>query len=469
MPIIDLDDIDVSYYLVLLDEEGRERPEPGGALLSAKIRELVDDGVTDVFVASHGWMGDIPGAKRQYNAWVRVMAKQAADRARARLLDPSFKSLVIGIHWPSMPWGDERADAQVLGHEGDDELAHEREMSAHDLVDRYAQRIVDTPASREALETIVAAADDPVVGEQIAAGTLPPELEDAYQKLFDAAGLGAGGVTAAPGADQEGFAPLDTAREWLKEVDESAIAPGEGGPGVLGIFDRIRDVVLGPVRQMSFWAMKNRARTVGERDVHRILRMLQETSDARIHLMGHSFGCIVTTAATAGPVSGGQLTDPLPRAIDTLFLVQGAMSLWSFADSIPFPPNEPGYFKVLCQAPRRVKGPIVTTHSRHDRAVGTFYPLGARVGRDRVLDADDLPEYGGTGSFGVQGTEPAEKIEILAADAKYRFAPGTTYNIEASRIIANGGLFSGAHNDIVHDEVAHIFWEAALSSVSSAP
>jgi hypothetical protein len=216
-------------------------------------------------------------------------------------------------------------------------------MGAHDLVDRYAQRIVDTPAARSALQTIVAAADNPAVAGLIAAGTLPPELDAAYQALFAEAGLGAGGVTAPPGADQEGFAPLETAREWMSAVDVSGAAHGGGGgPGVLGVFDRISDAVLGPVRQMTFWAMKNRARTVGERDVHHILRMLQDASDARIHLMGHSFGCIVMTAATAGPVSGGQLTDPLPRRVDTLFLVQGAMSLWSVADAIPFPPNEPG-------------------------------------------------------------------------------------------------------------------------------
>lgn len=283
-------------------------------------------------------------------------------------------------------------------------------MGAHDLVDRYAQRIVDTPAARSALQTIVAAADNPAVAGQIAAGTLPPELDAAYQALFAEAGLGAGGVTAPPGADQEGFAPLETAREWMSAVDVSGAAHGGGGgPGVLGVFDRISDAVLGPVRQMSFWAMKNRARTVGERDVHHILRMLQDASDARIHLMGHSFGCIVMTAATAGPVSGGQLTDPLPRRVDTLFLVQGAMSLWSFADAIPFPPNEPGYFRVLCQAPRRVEGPIVTTHSRHDRAVGTFYPLGARLGSDRVLGDDDFPEYGGIGSFGSRAQSQAKR------------------------------------------------------------
>ncbi|OBJ70706.1 hypothetical protein [Mycobacterium sp. 1274756.6] len=468
MPIRHVEDCGVSYCLVLLDKEGRERPEQDGALLSTKIRELVEDGVTDLFIASHGWMGDVPAANHQYDAWVRVMAKQSDDRALARRLDPQFKSLVIGIHWPSLPWGDERAETAVLGAgDDDDELAYECEMSAHDLVDRYAQRIVDTRAARSALQTIVAAADNPAVAEKIAAGTLPPELDAAYLELFAEAGLKAGGVTAPPGADQEVFKPLETAREWLRAVKVSGPAPGGGGdPGVLGVFGRISDAVLGPVRQISFWTMKNRARIVGERDVHHILRMMQDASDARIHLMGHSFGCIVMTAATAGPTSAGQQTDPLPRPVDTLFLVQGAMSLWSFAEAIPYPPGEPGYFRVLCQAPRRVAGPIVATNSRHDRAVGTFYPLGSRLGSDRILGYNDFPEYGGIGSFGVQGTEPREEMEVLAADATYRFAPGTTYNIEASRVIASGSGLSGAHSDIVHDEIAHIFWQAALSNLS---
>jgi hypothetical protein len=71
------------------------------------------------------------------------------------------------------------------------------------------------PPRDQRLQTIVAAADNPAVAGQIAAGTLPPELDAAYQALFAEAGLGAGGVTAPPGADQEGFAPLETAREWM--------------------------------------------------------------------------------------------------------------------------------------------------------------------------------------------------------------------------------------------------------------
>ena len=60
---------------------------------------------------------------------------------------------------------------------------------------------------------------------------------------------------------------------------------------------------------------------------------------------------IVVTAAVAGPIKNGQVSDRLDRPVDSLFLVQGAMSLWSFADEIPFPPVEPGYYNALRSTP----------------------------------------------------------------------------------------------------------------------
>ena len=42
--------------------------------------------------------------------------------------------------------------------------------------------------------------------------------------------------------------------------------------------------------------------------------------------MGHSFGCIVASATVAGPAA----QRVLPRPVDSLFLVQGALSLWAY-------------------------------------------------------------------------------------------------------------------------------------------
>ena len=80
------------------------------------------------------------------------------------------------------------------------------------------------------------------------------------------------------------------------------------------------------IRAYQPFAVAYRARTIGERTVHQLLSTLQTKAPAaRFHLMGHSFGCIVVSAAIAGPVEDGRIVDPLPRPVNTLFLVQGAM------------------------------------------------------------------------------------------------------------------------------------------------
>jgi hypothetical protein len=464
MPKRHIPSADTDYYLMIVDRNGVERSESDGTKTSQTIVQLAADGVTDIFIASHGWKGDIPAAISQYDRWIAAMAAQSADRAHARALVPAFKSLAVGIHWPSLPWGDEQMQSALLS-DTEDVLASERTMDVDQLVDRYADRICDSPASRAALATIVACADHPESGAEDADAGVGPELQKAYSVLFEEAGLGADGVSGAPGRDQDDFSASTTAREWVAALGGPSSEPGGEGPGLLGggVVADLRDKLLGPVRQMSFWTMKRRAATVGQRDVHRLLRELQVVAPtARIHLMGHSFGCIVVTAATVGPISDGQPEQRLARPIDSLFLVQGAMSLWSFADTIPFPPREPGYFQSMCGQPRLVRGPIVTTRSVHDHAVGTFFPLGAKVAHERTLDAGELPEYGGVGAFGLHGIAGAVDTPILAPDASYGFEPSSVYNIDASRVVSEGAWPSGAHSDIIHPEVAHIFWQAAL-------
>jgi hypothetical protein len=91
-----------------------------------------------------------------------------------------------------------------------------------------------------------------------------------------------------------------------------------------------------------------------------------------------SFGCIVVSSMLNGPDGKGVL----PRPIDSLMLVQGATSLWGFCSAIP-DVNSPGYFRKLVDQ-RKVAGPIVTTQSKRDTAVGVFYPVAAGVALGRV-------------------------------------------------------------------------------------
>jgi hypothetical protein len=152
--------------------------------------------------------------------------------------------------------------------------------------------------------------------------------------------------------------------------------------------------------------------------------------------------------------------------VDSLFLVQGALSLWSYSPDIPVAPGSVGYFNRTL-AKGFVNGPIVTTQSRFDRAVGMLYPTAVRVKSQFVL-GDELPKYGGVGTFGIQGIgEVGQSLPMADADHEYGFRAGHVYNLESSAVIkTSSGLASGAHSDIAHPEVAHAVWQAVLAGIA---
>ena len=444
MPIRQIPGSDAEYSLIVFDEDGKERREPDGSLMSETIRQRITEanpGITDVFFASHGWMGDVPAAIRQYDAWIAAMRALPHDSEAARERRPGFNPLIVGLHWPSLPWGDEdipRAGPGLLSG-----------TNIESEVDAYAARIADTPRARAAIRIILETAELQVDAH------LSPALEAAYQTLFEESGLDAGD-SSRPGADQEGFDPQAI-------ISEAQQLQTPAGPGVLGFGDKAREILLAPMRQLSFWKMKDRARAFGESGGHDLLRKLQQAAPAtRFHLMGHSFGCIVVSAT----VAGGKASQPLLRPVDSLFLVQGALSLWAYAADIPYAPGTAGYFHRIVKE-RLVRGPIVTTRSTKDTAVGRFYPIGAKLKKQLVLADTKFPKYGGIGSFGMQGMDVLD-MTMQSAQHVYDFSGGRIYNLEASGIIKNGGGPSGAHSDIAHPEVAHAFWSAVLSEAQSS-
>jgi hypothetical protein len=113
-----------------------------------------------------------------------------------------------------------------------------------------------------------------------------------------------------------------------------------------------------------------------------------------------------------------------------------------------------GYFNGLI-ANEAVSGPIVTTQSIHDTAVGLAYP--AAVGLvGEVAFGQTLPKFGGIGTWGIQGTEIAEKRPMLDATAEYEFQPGHVYNLY-------GSSFIPGHSGIDGPQVAHLLWQVTRS------
>jgi hypothetical protein len=440
MPIETVTGTSLDYYLLAFDALGNERSE-NGSLLSARLLEVATaEPITDIFVISHGWKGDIPEARAQYHRWIGAMAQNLEDIARIGEIRQGFRPLLVGLHWPSLPWGDEDLATGELSFG----TAGEAEFAISRSVDTYTQRIADTPAAKRALRVIFEAAE-----EDIAPARLSAAVRDAYQILDREASLGDEGPAGAPGADRE---PFDAEAIFTIAEDEP-VSFGSGG---------ILSGILAPLRNLSFWRMKDRARRFGQNNGFRLLQNLQLASSesVRFHLVGHSFGSIVVSAIVAGPDGQGSLIRP----VNSMTLLQGALSLWSYCSDIPMAPGRPGYFHSIV-AGRKVSGPILTTQSEFDYAVGRFYPLGAGVARQVSYAPEAPPKYGAIGAFGARGPGiDTCEMEMLPVSGAYAFEPGKLYNLESSKFICDvSGGASGAHSDIAKPEVTHAVWSAAFA------
>lgn len=442
MPVETVDGTDVDYFLIAYDARGDERPEGGGRLSSRLLDEVTRRRATDVVVLSHGWLGDLPGARAQYERWLTTMLTCESDRTAMRALVPDYSPVVVGLHWPSLAWGDEELSGGSFDAGAEATPEAPAPLTVDDLVERYAARLADTPAARQAIRTVIEAAL-----EDIDPPTLPRDVRAAYEVVNAEADLAQDGEGADPGGDREPFAPEEV---YQAVRDEESLEFGRAGLGGL----------LAPLRMLTFWQMKRRARDFGERGAHALVSALLDGNGdrrpPRVHLVGHSFGCIVASAA----VAGGRQTPRPVHPVDSLVLVQGALSLWSYCSRIPTRPDRPGYFHRLL-AEELVAGPVVATMSRFDRAVGAFYPLGAGL-RDQIdFGGPRLPAYGGVGTWGIRGPGPRlSDLPIGGVDHGYGFTRGTVYNLESSEVIRRGDGPSGAHSDIARPEVAHVVWQA---------
>jgi pimeloyl-ACP methyl ester carboxylesterase len=429
MPFKTIPNTNVTYALIAFDGDGRERsddPQGANGLMTARIlQEAAVNPPTHIFFFSHGWKGDVPAAIDQYNRWIKAMTDLSTDTTA---MGAGFKPLWIGLHWPSLPWGEDELGSNSF---------EASSVTSNELLERYVARLGgDAEEVRKLLRVILTENET-----NAAAMTLPPHVAEAYRRLATAIGRKAGPPGGPPDAEEVPFDPVQA----FEAGNEAGVAFGGFDLGGL----------LGPLRQLSFWKMKNRARSVGEAGMHRFIASLQQALPAvRIHLMGHSFGCIIVSSILGGP--GG--TTALPRPVDSLVLVQGAFSLWAYADRIP-DGTAPGYFNAMIKR-GGVRGPIVTTQSIHDTAVGTFYPLAVKL-VGQVEFAPELPEFGAVGTYGIQGVENIVPGTMLPETGSYGFTRGKIHNLDSSQFIAKIDGASGAHSDIDGPQVAHAIWQAA--------
>ena len=217
--------------------------------------------------------------------------------------------------------------------------------------------------------------------------------------------------------------------------------------GLDDFFGGIKSAASRLLNLATYYQMKSRAGTVGGKGVAALLREVRAAHpDLRIHLVGHSFGARLVTAAA---LAAGAEVRPA-----SLSLLQGAFSHNGFSGGFDQEGKQlQGHFRQVISE-HMINGNVIITHTRNDTAVGLAYALASRISGDAtagVGDAEDV--FGGMGRNGARHTNESVFGSMLAADAEYSFEPGRIHNLQSDAFIAD-------HSDITKPAVANALLSA---------
>ena len=109
----------------------------------------------------------------------------------------------------------------------------------------------------------------------------------------------------------------------------------------------------------------------------------------------------------------------------------------------------------------RVDGPLLTTFSAFDKAVGFAYPAASVLANDDASASDDLMyRWEGMGCDGAQAVNAASS-QLGDPPCAYVLSKGKWLNLDGNSVITQGGLPAGAHSDIIHPQIAWAALKAA--------
>lgn len=377
----------------------------------------------EIIIVSHGWNNNREEAETLYRTLFEHVAEASTDQPRQRA--------IIGVIWPSKTF-----DFSAQGHENaglvtaaaaDGPTAAVEQQAMERAYQEFARVLAGSgkDAGLAALHALLPGLAQPAnqraFVEQLRALVAPP----ASDRDFDASSF---------------FAKAGDPRDVFVNARQASAEVGDVGGDVTGqglgdVFSGLSNAVSSLLNIGTYYEMKKRAGTVGTLGVAPLIDQLGGQDNIRaIHLVGHSFGARLVTAAAM------QATTP---KLFSLSLLQGAFSHNGLAPQ--------GFFRQVIAA-KRVAGPIVITHTHNDKAVGKAYAIASRIARDStegVGDADDI--YGGMGSNGavrMQHGEVAQGVTtLLPAQGPYQLANGLVHNLESSAFISG-------HSDVAGPQVA---------------
>ncbi|WP_460069503.1 hypothetical protein [Streptomyces sp. YKOK-I1] len=419
----------------------------GGGLDADSLAAWLTAGrATDVVVLSHGWRNDTPTAHRLYDT-LAASARAVLSRVPGA---GSRRIHLVGVHWPARHFAPvtdpltEPVSGAAAGW-----LPHTRGARPAEVRDGFERLVgalgpearADAPDGATLAFDIERSLSARVrlvrwVQTVLPGGPAPVGAPDGVSEPDDENGLLAT-------AD-----PEDVVRSLSSDVVSPADQEGDGtvgvGGGVTGRHSRAA------VRLLDFGTyavMRDRAGRIGARGLAPVLDRLHGlVPHCAVHLVGHSFGARLVSAAALATAGPGQ--------VRSLCLLQAAFSHYGLAHR--WDGTADGAFRGLVGR-QRVSGPLLVTHTVNDRAVGYPYAVASLLlGHVGVGLGGPDSAYGALGRNGARRTPEADGLTLLGVGEPYTWRPGRVHNLRAD-------AFVSGHHDVAGHEMAH----AVLSAVTA--
>jgi len=389
-------------------------------------------GTTDIFIMSHGWNNTKQEAENLYDAFFKNFAdlKNNFDFTDRQLA-------IVGLYWPSKKFDDLRFDAGQsnaaavgLGDGGETLLgAKLDELKALFTAPAEIQKLEAAKAALSGIETSPGERKKFVSNIRALLNPAAASREDASDTFFQSSeeelmeSLRIPIAATLPPESEGGGAAV--------EVGVGQTLEEGGGAGIGSFLDSFKTAALNILNFTTYYEMKTRAGTVGNNGAAPLIEELAGEVD-RIHLIGHSFGGRLVTAAAKGSTT---------NKLASLTLLQAAFSHNGFSKILQ------GFFRSVVDE-KRVAGPILITNTKNDIAVGLAYPIASRINNDTTMAiGDENDKFGGIGRNGAQRMESGEvdtnQTALRDTGEKYTFSAGKFFNLRGDSFIKGHGDVTG--------------------------
>jgi pimeloyl-ACP methyl ester carboxylesterase len=417
-------------YIIRYDKDGTCcNPTVRDGLIGA----IRAGGYSDIFLISHGWNNEWEDARTFYLSFFEQYERVRVEHGIA---NRGYRPLFVGVFWPStvLVLPSDLPPPGAAGPPGRMPSLSPREIKlvADELPSSNARRLRALVRRGRVLND---------AGRRELARILLPvyrSSRDADDEVNGAAGAGS--------ADEIVEVWRQAALGLTGSAPESPATSGATSPSAPGALPAILDDLRWLLRFTTFLVMKDRAGVVGRNGVAALLdEVLRADTATRVHMIGHSYGAKVCLSALC--------RGDKPRAVNSVLLLQPALSAWCFAADLPDPrrpgtsTGRPGGYR---PALSRVDAPIATTFSRNDYPLSRIFhhfvrrrqDVGETEGRGAPAVANPYWALGGFGPKGL-GDEAAVIDPMLAAPTRYDFVPmHRVYGLDGSAgaIPGHGGV-----------------------------